>query len=279
MDRRIAVLGVVLLSAVAVGATWLERRAAAPDAARGADADDATLPIPPVPPRIAEGADYENCLAMLANDPTGARDFAENWLPRGGGDGATHCLALSRIELGDPAEGARMLQDLATNSHGPAAARAEILGQADQAWLMAGDDERAFEAATLAVALSPSDPDLLVDHATVAGALNHYDEALDDLTRALEIDPKRADALVLRASAERHLGNLDTAQADVERALLIDPDNVEALLERGILRQRVDDQVGARQDWERAISLEPDSTTADLAQQDLALLDAGPDRQ
>ena len=53
---------------------------------------------------------------------------------------------------------------------------------------------------------------------------------------------------------------------------------MEALLEHGILRQRVDDQAGARQDWERAISLEPDSATADLAQQNLALLDAGPDR-
>jgi hypothetical protein len=33
---------------------------------------------------------------------------------------------------------------------------------------------------------------------------------------------------------------------------------------------------GARTDWERAISLSPDSATADLAQQNLALLEAGP---
>jgi tetratricopeptide (TPR) repeat protein len=280
MDRRIAAFGVLGVVALAgAGAWWMWKPTDLPaDSATEAVDSDGPLPVPPVPPRIAEGADYEKCLAMLTNDPSGARDFAEAWLPRGGGDAATHCLALARVELGDPAEGAKMLQDLAAHSRGPAAARAEIFGQADQAWLMAGDNQRAYEAATLALTLSPADADLLVDHATVAGALDHFDESLDDLNRALDADPKRADALVLRGSAQRHLGHLDLAENDVNRALLIDPDNVEALLERGILRQRVDDQVGARSDWERAISLEPDSPTADLAQQNLALLDAGPVR-
>lgn len=281
MDRRILPLGVLLAAAVAAGALlawdgWAGRTAA--PAELDARDSDGPLPIPPVPPRIAEGAEYEQCLGMLANDPTGAGDFAESWTARGGGEGATHCSALAQVELGNTAEGAKMLQDLAASSQRPAAARAEVFGQADQAWLMAGNNPRAYEAATLALSLSPFDADLLVDHATVAGALDHFQEALDDLGRALEIDPKRSDALVLRGSAQRHLGHLDLAEADVGRALLLDPDNVEALLERGILRQRVNDQAGARSDWERAISLEPDSATADLAQQDLALLEAGPDR-
>ncbi len=280
MDRRILALGALVLLAVAAVGLWQGWRRDAPIETAATDADsDSPLPVPPVPPRIAEGADYEQCLGMLALDPVGARDFAESWLPRGGGEGATHCLALARVELGSPAEGAKMLQDLAGSSRGPEAARAELFGQADQAWLMAGDAQRAYEAATQALTLSPMDADLLVDHATVAGALEQFDEARDDLTRALAIDPKRADALVLRGSAERHLNRLDLAENDVDRALVVDPDNVEALLERGILRQRVDDQAGARGDWERAISLEPDSATADLAQQNLALLDAGPDRK
>ena len=95
----------------------------------------------------------------------------------------------------------------------------------------------------------------------------------------LERDPHRPDALVLRAAALRHLQHLDLAQGDVERALALDPDDAEALLERGILRQHRDDAPGARGDWERAITLAPDSGTADLAQQNLALLDAGPERK
>jgi regulator of sirC expression with transglutaminase-like and TPR domain len=68
---------------------------------------------------------------------------------------------------------------------------------------------------------------------------------------------------------------LGRAQDDVDRAIALDPDDAEALLERGILRQRRADQAGARNDWERAIALAPDSATADLAEQNLALLQAG----
>jgi tetratricopeptide (TPR) repeat protein len=237
------------------------------------------LPVPPVPPRIAQGAQYEQCLAMLPTDPAGARDMAETWQSHDGGEAATHCLALSKIELGDPQGGAEMLEALATSSHAPDAARAEVFDQADEAWLVAGDENRAFAAATLALTLLPDDVDLLVNHAVAAGALQRYADAQADLSRALDLDPKRTDALVLRGSAWRHLGRLDLAQADVGRALAADPDDTEALLERGILRQRANDEAGAREDWERAISLAPDTDTADLAQQDLALLDAGPERQ
>jgi regulator of sirC expression with transglutaminase-like and TPR domain len=82
--------------------------------------------------------------------------------------------------------------------------------------------------------------------------------------------------LVLRAATWRHLGHLGLAQDDIDRAIAIDPENAEAMLERGILRQRHDDPAGARDDWERAIVLAPDSPTADLAEQNLALLEAGP---
>jgi tetratricopeptide (TPR) repeat protein len=271
MKPRIALMlaGAALL--LAGGAAWWLR---APEAV--AVSADEVLPVPPVPPRIAEGPDYENCLAMLPNDPAGAAATAEAWQQRGGGEAATHCLALSHVELGDAALGAKMLDALATASHAPTVARAAVFDQADQAWLMAGDMPRAYDSASHAVALSPDDVDLLVNHAVAAAALSRFAEAKADLDQALEQDGRRADALVLRGSAERQLGQLDLASTDIDRALAVDPENAEGLLERGILRQRDNDQIGAREDWERAISIDPDSTTADLAQQNLALLDAGP---
>jgi regulator of sirC expression with transglutaminase-like and TPR domain len=74
----------------------------------------------------------------------------------------------------------------------------------------------------------------------------------------------------------RKLDQLDLAQADVSQALTLDPDDPDALLERGILRQRLGDRAGARSDWEHARGVDPNSTTADLAAQNLSLLEAGP---
>ena len=240
---------------------------------------DENLPIPPIPPRIAEGPDYERCLGMLNTDPTGAHSFADAWVATGGGEGAEHCLALAAVQLGDVAEGAEMLDTLANRSAAPATARAAVYGQAGQAWMMAGDPSRALGSTTLALSLAPDDADVLIDRSIASASLERYNDAVEDLTRALDLDGRRADALVFRAAAWRQLDHLDLAQDDVDRAFALDPDNADALLERGILRQRRGDRTGARQDWERAVALSPDTATGDLAQQNLALLDAGPERR
>jgi len=244
--------------------------------AENAPEDGSNLPIPPVPPRIAQGADYDRCLDMLDKDPSGADALAVSMASAGGGEAAQHCHALAQVELGNTAAGAALLDQLASSSTGPASSRAVVFGQADQAWTMSGKPDMAYQSATRALALSPDDPDLLIGHAIAALALQRFPEAATDLSHALELDPKRADALILRATAWRNLGKLDLAQADIDRAFALDPENPDALLERGIIRQRRGDLAGARIDWQHVEDLAPDTSTGDLAQQNLALLDAGP---
>ncbi len=269
--RAAAIAGLTFLLLAAGGiAAWAQERPSQPAE---------TLPIPPVPPRISEGEDYERCLAMLGNDPTGANAFADAWEAIGGGEGAVHCHGLAQVALGNLDAGADMLDRLAADSHAPAAARAAVYGQADQAWLMAGQADRAFASATLALSLAGDDADLLIDRSVAAATLERYDDAVEDLGQALELDVHRTDALVLRAAAWRHLDHLDLAQDDIDRAFAMDPDNPEAFLERGILRQRYGDREGARQDWVKAVALAPSSATSDLAEQNLALLEAGTDRR
>lgn len=299
MNRGVLIAGAVAVAlAAAVGGSWMAGRAAGvgPDDAVAAvpdvgpvggagmmptapAADDGPLPIPPVPPRIAEGAEYDQCLSLLNTDPAGAYSFAEAWFATGGGEGATHCKALADVAQGEADTGAEAMDKLAGSSKAPAAARASVYGQAGQAWLMARDPGRALASATLALSLTPDDPDLLIDRSVAAANLERYQDALDDLTRALDLDPRRPDALVFRSAAWRHLNQPGLAQDDVDRALAQDPDNPDGLLERGILRQRRGERDGARTDWERAMQLAPDTATADLAQQNLQLLEAGPDRR
>ncbi len=280
MNKRIAVIGgAAVLIAVILGAWWFLTARPEPQELAATETSAPVLPVPPVPPRIASGPDYEHCLEMIDADPTGANNFADAWEATGGGEAAAHCRALALIALGEPETGAQMLDQIGKASRAPALARASVYGQAVQAWLMADQPDRAYEAATAALALSPDDADLLIDRSVAAATMERYLDSIDDLNRAIELDPKRFDALVLRAAAWRQEGKLDRAKDDVDRALSIDPDYPEALLERGILRQRMGDRAGAQADWEHAIALDPDSTTADLAQQNLALLEAGPERK
>ena len=182
------------------------------------------------------------------------------------------------MALGEPTDGARALLKLAATPSLPPAARAILYSQASHAWLMAGEATQAHSAATIALQLAPDEPDILFDHASASAALDRPADAVADLTALLALDPHYTDALVSRAAAYRLLNQPDRALRDIDRALEQEPDNVEALLERGIQRELRNDTDGARADWEQVIALDPDSAAADLAQQNLSLLEAGPPR-
>jgi tetratricopeptide (TPR) repeat protein len=274
MSRRLAALclSIGVLGGGAVAAWWWQ---ASPAPQEDAVVD---LPLPPFPPRITEGKDYETCLAALADDPAGAMAMADTRLANGGGDGAAHCQGLALIVTGKPEAGAAALEHLGETSAAPPMARALVLGQAGQARLMIAQPDKAAADASLALTLSPADTNLFVMRATAEGMLDRFRNAIADLSDALQLDASRADALVSRAVMHRQLNELDLAQADVARVLTRDPDNPDALLERGILRQRMGDRTGARTDWQHARDVDPNSTTADLAEQNLSLLEAGPER-
>jgi tetratricopeptide (TPR) repeat protein len=237
------------------------------------------LPVPPFPPRIADDAQYDKCMTMIADDPEGAEAIATSWQANGGGDAAIHCQALAAIASDDPEGGAAMLENLAHAGKAQGLLRAVLLGQAAQARFMADQAELAAKDATEALAISPDDPDLLISRATANDALDHETEAMDDLNQALLLDASRGDALVLRASVWRQMDMLPEARSDIDKALALDPDDAEALLERGILRQRAGDLAGARRDWLRAEEVDPNGDAAELAAQNLTLLDAGPEKK
>jgi tetratricopeptide (TPR) repeat protein len=276
MNARVTLTALAALLALAAvgGGTWWERSrmVAAPSDGIEADAAD-QLPLPPVPPRVADSPDYEHCLALLDTDPSDAAAFADGWH---GGIAAAHCRALADVALGHAGDGAVLLDQIAANKDTPDAARAVLFSQAQQAWMLAGDATHALASADQAVARAPKDADLLIGRAEAEAALDQYQAAVRDLTAALESDPQRTEALVARGAARRHLNDLAGARVDLDRALAIDPDQPEALLERGIVMERAGDRDGAQRDWSRAAELAPDTQIGDLAEQNLQLLAVGP---
>jgi tetratricopeptide (TPR) repeat protein len=223
----------------------------------------------PAPPAGSSAEDnaatYAYCLKLAKVDAAAAQRLAAEWRARGGAHPADHCAAVALIDMGKYREGATRLDELARAMvRAPAELRAEVLDQAGQAYLLAGDPGRAYTSAGEAVALRPADPELRIDRAEAAAAAGQFDRAIGDLDFVLAADPNRADALVYRAAADRTLDRLGAALADIERALAQAPDSAAALLERGNIRRLIGDPDGARRDWRRVGWIAP-GTEADRA--------------
>lgn len=256
-----------LLLAMANAAERPNNPLAAPPAAVGAPRSAA-----------ADAATYARCMQLTRQDPHAAHRLAQSWLAHGGAHPAGHCAAVALIALGKYQEGATRLQQLArAMTTAPAALRADVLDQAGQAWLLAGDPVRAYAAAGEALALQPSDPDLLIDRAEAAASAGYYNRAIGDLDRVLKAHPERVDALIYRASAYRALDRLDPARVDIDEALKQAPDSPAALLERGNIRRLEGNAAGARRDWEAVGHVAPGSPEAMAAMANLERLikDAG----
>jgi tetratricopeptide (TPR) repeat protein len=241
-------------------------------------AEPARSPARPPAPRNAEAdaATYDRCLKLAKQDPAAAQALAQTWLGRGGAHPADHCAAVALVGLKQYTEAATRLEALAQEmTTAPASLRAEVLDQAGQAWLLAGDPVRAYAASGQAVSLQPNDPDLRIDRAEAAASAGYFDMAVAELDHVLKTEPGRVDALIYRASANRALDRLDPAIADVEKALAQVPNSVPGLLERGNIRRLKGDLEGARQDWERIGRLAPGSRADMAARANLEHLEPG----
>lgn len=224
----------------------------------------------------ADAESYARCMKLARQKPKEAQALAQAWAAHGGAHPADHCAAVALISLGRYQEGATRLQTLAhAMTAAPTALRADVLDQAGQAWLLAGDPVRAYTAAGEAVALQPNDPDLLIDRAEAAASAGFFDRAIADLDRVLKAHPDRVDALVYRASAYRALDRLDPARVDLDKALAAAPHSAAALLERGNIRRLEGDPAGARSDWEEIGHIAPGSPEDMAARANIEQLASG----
>jgi len=250
----------------AVGALVLAALALAPGPAAAQ-----RKPAPTADPAAA----YDHCMRLAETQPVEAQREAMQWRTKGGGYAAEHCEAAALLNLKQYEEAAKRFHDVAegTTTEEPSL-RAEAYDQAAEAWLMAQKPQNARAELDAGLKLTPKDVRLLMDRAQAEGLAHDFWPALDDLNAALDIEPNRVEALVLRAAAYRQVDATDLAVDDVARAISLQPEFPDAYLERGTLRAMKGDYDGAREDWNRVKQLAPGSLVANLAQSDLAKLEA-----
>ena len=213
---------------------------------------------------------YNACLKRADRHPDEALEMAMGALQDGDDPGAEHCAAVALVGLRHYGEAAKRLDALARKaSAGGAEERAQIMSQAGNAWLLAGQPELAMASFTAALGLMPGEAVFLIDRSRSSALLKKWTAAETDLSAALVAEPGNVEALVLRSSARRAQKNMQGAMGDVTQALVLSPDYPEALVERGLLRSRLGDKAGARKDFFRVLELaaSEDRKTADGARE------------
>jgi tetratricopeptide (TPR) repeat protein len=187
-----------------------------------------------------EATRLDACIARIDVDAEEAYEDALAWSFEGNRPGARQCVALALVALGQEAEGAARLEELANATDGGTMEqRALYLTQAGNAWLVAGAPEAAVVTLTNALKIMPDDANLLVDRASAQILLGKWPEAIKDLDKALSASPGLAAAHQLRAEARLNMNDLEPALADVKAAMTAEPDNIDTLVLRGRIREAI----------------------------------------
>ena len=200
----------------------------------------ASLAVFAVTPALAQTdqARLEQCIEKIDRDAEGAYQDGLTWQAVGNRPAARQCTALALIALGEEAEGAARLEELANAPDaGSSEMRAVYLAQSGNAWLMAGMPAEAVVTLTNALKLRPGDGELFKDRARAHVTLKQWTEAGDDLDRAVIQSSGDVESLRIRGQFRLKQGRLGEAWQDVDAAMNHAPTDVNVVVLRGDVRE------------------------------------------
>src|SRR5258708_5714540 len=157
---------------------------------------------------------YDLCLKQAHEDAGKTYEEALAWHDAGGGPAAIHCSAVALVQLKQYSQAGFKLDALAReHDAGDAELRANLLDEAGNAWILAGQPENAEASLSAAMELGDESADIFADRARARAQKKDWAGAVSDLSAALSKDPGRPDLLVLRGSARPALAQRRDARA------------------------------------------------------------------
>lgn len=125
-----------------------------------------------------------------------------------------------------------------------------------------GKYDKAVEAYTAAIDLSPEDSLNYYIRADVYFDLEEYDRAVEDYSKVIELDPEDDEAYNSRGYCYRKLGNHDKAIKDYTKAIELNPEFDTAYYNRGSIYDIMGQYQKAINDYTKAIDIDPEFDTA-----------------
>jgi tetratricopeptide (TPR) repeat protein len=242
-----------------------------------AAAQTESLPAPPAAPTTADEARLQSCIGLARSNPAEAVEQADRWIAQQGGLPARQCLGLSLVQLQRWAPAATVYEQAAREAERlNQPIRATLWAQAGNAWLAAGENDRAVQAIDAALAVPNLTPELRgeaqVDRARANIALGHADLGRQDLDRALASVPADPFAWYLSAALARRENNLARAQTDIARATQLAPTDPEITLLAGTIAGLGGNMEEAERLYRRVAAASPESDAGRAAAASLATM-------
>jgi len=180
---------------------------------------------------------YDACLDAAVASPEATYEEALAWRSEGGGLPARHCAAMALYAMERHLDAAEELEAIGHSTFAPGdTAKAEILAQAGEAYLIAEAYPEARDAFGQALELAPGHPDLHLGSAKASAAYGDFERAARQASRALNAEPGNIEAMIVRGDARMRTGDLDGAESDARQAIASAPDNIAARLLLGDVR-------------------------------------------
>ncbi len=181
---------------------------------------------------------YRACLAEARTAPAKAVGRAQAWLGSGGGIEAAQCLGLAWSAQEKWPEAAAAFESAATDAASRQdRRRGDLLVEAGNAWLAAGDPVRAgkaFDSALASGLLAPRlQGEVHLDLGRAAVARGDPAAARAHIDKGLELVPEDAFGWYLSAALARRQGDLPLAREHIAKAAGLAPDDAAILLEAG----------------------------------------------
>lgn len=221
------------------------------------------------------------CLALTRTAPAQAVSQAQSWLGTGGGIDAAQCLGLAWSAQEKWPEAAAAFEAAARDAESRQdRRRGDLLVEAGNAWLAAGDPARAtraFEAAIATGLLAPKlQGEVELDLGRAAVALNDPGGARLHIDKGLALVPEDAFAWYLSAALARRQGNLPLAREHIAKAAGLAPDDAAILLEAGNIAGVSGEKEAALGLYARAARSAPESEAGKAARAALAANEGPP---
>jgi tetratricopeptide (TPR) repeat protein len=217
------------------------------------------------------------CLALVRSAPQQAASEAQAWVDeRGPGRlSARRCLGLAFAAQEQWAAAATVYDQAAQDAEAANdPGRAGFRAQAGNAWLAAGEPQRALQALDAALTTAGLAPaqrgQALLDRARAQVALGRTTQARADIDSALQLLPNDGFAWYLSAALARRGNDLVRAASDIARARQFSPDDPDILLLAGTILGQAGNMNEAYTLYRRVVELAPDSEAGRQAAASLA---------